>query len=264
MGHRAQPVAHRVSWHASDAINVYASYGQGFETPTFAELAYRSTGPGLNFDLSPSTSTAYEAGVKTEFAKGQRLDAAVFATDTADEIVVDAATGGRTTYKNGGKTRRRGVEVEYGGDFGHGVRAYFALTWLDAEFADAITTGAPPVVLPAGNKLPGVPDFTAYGEIAWIPDALSWLETALEVQSTAKIYVNERNSDAAPAYTIANVRVGVQKRIAGVQWRAFARLNNVTDRNYVGSVIVGDSNGRFFEPAPGRNWFAGIAANVGF
>jgi iron complex outermembrane receptor protein len=257
------PVA-GVSWHASDAINVYASYGQGFETPTFAELAYRSTGPGLNFDLSPSTSTAYEAGVKTEFAKGQRLDAAVFATDTADEIVVDAATGGRTTYKNGGKTRRRGVEVEFGGDFGHGVRAHVALTWLDAEFADAITTGAPPVVLPAGNKLPGVPDFTAYGEIAWIPDALSWLETALEVQSTAKIYVNERNSDAAPAYTIANVRVGVQKRIAGVQWRAFARLNNVTDRNYVGSVIVGDSNGRFFEPAPGRNWFAGIAANVGF
>ncbi len=255
------PVA-GIAWHASDAINLYASYGQGFETPTFAELAYRGSGPGLNFGLAPSTSKAYEIGVKTEFAKGQRLDVAVFSTDTDDEIVVDAAIGGRTTYKNGGKTRRRGAELEYSGDLGHGVRAHVALTWLDAKFADAITTGSPPVVLPAGNKLPGVPDFTAYGELAWVPAALPWLETALEVESTAKIYVNERNSDAAPAYTIANVRIGVQKRIAGIQWRAFARLNNIADRNYVGSVIVGDGNGRFFEPAPGRNWFAGIAANV--
>jgi iron complex outermembrane recepter protein len=257
------PVA-GITWHARDNVNVYASYGQGFETPTFAEIAYRAAGPGINFDLKPATSTAYEVGVKTEFAKDQRLDVALFSTDTADEIVIDAATGGRTTYKNGGKTRRRGVEVEYGGDLGHGVRAHLALTWLDAKFVDAITTGSPPVVLDAGNKLPGVPAYTAYGELAWTPTALPWLETAVEVQSSAKIYVNERNSDAAPAYTIANVRVGVQKRIAGVRWGAFARLNNITDRNYVGSVIVGDTNGRYFEPAPGRNWFAGVSANVGF
>ena len=38
----------------------------------------------------------------------------------------------------------------------------------------------------------------------------------------------------------------------------FARVNNLFDRNYAGSVIVGDTNGRYFEPAPGRNWFAGI------
>jgi iron complex outermembrane receptor protein len=49
-----------------------------------------------------------------------------------------------------------------------------------------------------------------------------------------------------------------------VLWRAFARLNNVTDRNYAGSVIVGDTNGRFFEPAPGRNWFAGVSGAVSF
>jgi len=40
------------------------------------------------------------------------------------------------------------------------------------------------------------------------------------------------------------------------------RVNNVFDRRYAGSVIVGDTNGRFFEPAPGRNWFIGASIDV--
>ncbi|WP_242550053.1 TonB-dependent receptor domain-containing protein, partial [Pantoea agglomerans] len=37
--------------------------------------------------------------------------AALFQTDTQDEIVADASSGGRTTYKNAGQTRRRGLEL---------------------------------------------------------------------------------------------------------------------------------------------------------
>jgi iron complex outermembrane receptor protein len=44
----------------------------------------------------------------------------------------------------------------------------------------------------------------------------------------------------------------------------YARVNNVFDRKYVGSVIVADSSNRFFEPAPGRNWNAGISFNAVF
>ncbi len=260
---RVTPVAGAV-WHASDALNLYASYGQGFETPTFIELAYRSDGPGLNFGLAPATSDAYEVGAKYEPARGHRVDLAVFQVNTDNEIVVDASAGGRTTYRNAGSTRRRGAEVEYQGDFGAGWRAHLALAWLDAVFTDPISTGSPPVVLPAGNKLPGVPDYTAYGELAWTPPKLPWLTLAAELHASGKIYVNDRNSDAAPAYTVGNLRVGVAQTLGGIDWRAFARLDNVTDRNYIGSVIVGDTNGRYFEPAPGRNWFAGVSAHASF
>ena len=41
-----------------------------------------------------------------------------------------------------------------------------------------------------------------------------------------------------------------------------ARLDNLTDKRYFGSVIVNDGNGRFFEPAPGRTWL--LAAQVGY
>jgi iron complex outermembrane receptor protein len=42
----------------------------------------------------------------------------------------------------------------------------------------------------------------------------------------------------------------------------FARINNLLNRRYVGSVIVGDGNGRYFEPGPGFNVLAGVTVTV--
>jgi len=253
-----------VLWQPIDTMALYASYGEGFETPTFAELAYRNGATGLNLALDAATSRAFEVGWKAIFAKRHRVNLAAFAIDTDDEIVVDAATGGRTTFRNAGKTRRRGIEAVWDGDLGAGVRAHANYTWLKAEFADALTTGVPPLVVPAGNRLPGVPEHAAYAEIAWVPVALPWLEVGAEVQYTSKLYVNDRNTDSAAAWTVGNLRAGVTHVVGAWTLRAFARVNNVTDRDYVGSVIVGDTNGRFFEPAPGRNVFAGASAHARF
>ena len=57
---------------------------------------------------------------------------------------------------------------------------------------------------------------------------------------------------------MANLRVGWQQSLWGAQLREYVRVDNITDRRYAGSVIVDESKGRFFEPAPGRNYFAGI------
>ena len=251
-----------VTWHATDNLNVYASYGEGFETPTFAELAYRNDATGLNFDLRPATSRAAEVGVKARIGARHRINAAIFNVDTSNEIVADAATGGRTTFKNAGSTRRRGAEASWDGIYNHGLRGHVALTWLRAEFTDAFTTGSPPIPVAAGARLPGVPARQAYGEVAWAPGGLTGPSAAVEAQYVDKLYVNDRNSDAAPSFAVVNVRMGYAQTVGAATWRAFARVNNLFDRNYAGSVIVGDTNGRFFEPAPGRNWFAGASVEV--
>jgi iron complex outermembrane receptor protein len=247
-------------FHALPDLNLYASYGEGFETPTFAELAYRPGGSGLNFGLQPATSRATEIGVKYRIGDRHRINAAIFNVDTSNEIIVDTATGGRTTYKNAGATRRRGAEALWGGKFGYGVQAQVALTWLRAEFADEFTTGS--AVVPAGARLPAVPSKQAYGELAWVPGGFYGLDTAVEVQYVDKLYVNERNTDAAPAWTVVNARLGFAQVRGAATWRQFVRVNNIFDRNYSGSVIVGDTNGRYFEPAPGRNWFVGASVEV--
>ena len=248
-------------FHATDEVNVYASYGEGFETPTFAEIAYRNGGSGLNFALQPARSRATEVGFKYRAGDRHRLTAALFNVDTSNEIVVDNATGGRTVFKNAGATRRRGAEAAWDGRYRYGLSSHVALTWLRAEFDESYTSGSS--VVPEGAKLPGVPSKQAYAELAWVPGKWSGLDTALEVQYVDKLYVNELNSDAAPSYAVANARLGFSGPWgAAATWQAFVRVNNLFDRRYAGSVIVGDSNGRYFEPAPGRNWFVGANVDV--
>ncbi|BCT92056.1 TonB-dependent receptor [Lysobacter helvus] len=257
------PIAGLV-WHASDTLNVYASYGQGFETPTLAELAYRPTGAGLNLGLDSATSTSLEAGIKWLPTATQRLNLAVFGADTDQEIVVDTATGGRTTYRNAGKTRRRGFEAAWDADFGTHFNLHANYSWLDATFSESFSTGSPPVVVPAGTRLPGVPPKQAFGVVTWTPGGWAGFSAAAEVQYVGRLQANDRNTDAAPAYTLGNLRVGFAQTAGKWTWREYVRVDNIADVGYIGSVIVGDTNGRYFEPAPGRNWFAGVNVALAF
>jgi iron complex outermembrane recepter protein len=63
---------------------------------------------------------------------------------------------------------------------------------------------------------------------------------------------------------VANVRAGFEQHVKSWTFREFARVNNIANRNYVGSVIVGDTNNRFFEPSAERNFLIGVSANVTF
>jgi iron complex outermembrane receptor protein len=251
-------------WQAAPSVNVYANWGEGFETPTFIELAYRTVGTGLNFDLRPAVSRSAEAGVKAYVLNGQRVNLAAFSTTTSNEIVIDTAVGGRTTYKNASKTRRRGVEAQWEGDLGYGFSGYASYTWLSAKFASDATTGLPPQPIPAGSRLPGVPQANAYAELAWARPEWYGFSAALEAQYAGKVYVNDRNTDAAPSYTVVNLRAGFEQAVAAWTLREFVRVNNIGDRDYVGSVIVGDTNSRFFEPSAGRNYLIGVSANARF
>ena len=278
---RASPTAGAV-WHATPDLNVYASYGEGFETPTFAEMAYRNLGnagnagnagspgaggSGLNFSLQPATSRALEIGAKWIYGKRHRLNVAAFAVRGRDEIVTDTASGGRTSFRNAGQTRRDGFEALWESRWPLGFSTHFAYTYLKAWFVDEFRSGTPPVTVAAGSRLPGVPESSAYAELAWKPGAdgfLTGFQAALEVTYVDRIFINARNSDAAPRYTVANIWAGLEQPLAGWSMREFVRVNNVADRKYVGSVIVGDANGRSFESAPGRNWSVGVSALARF
>jgi len=260
---RTSPVG-GVSFDLTPEVKLYANAGKGFETPTFAELAYRPDGsPGLNFALRPAISRHKEVGVKTLLGDFGRATLALFRIDVSDEIVVASASGGRTTFRNASETERKGVEVGWQGRLGRSVEAALAYTWLQAEFAQSFTSGTPPVRVNAGNRLPGVPSTTIYGEIVW-RHAASGFHAGAEVRHNSRVFVNDANSESAAHYTVGNLRAGFEQRTK--QWRfiEFVRVDNVTDKNYVGSVIVADGNGRFYEPAPGRNWLLGVSAQLTF
>jgi len=247
-------------------LNGYLSVGRGFETPTQGELAYApSSTPGVNYNLDPSTSTQYELGLKALLGQGTRVNAAIFQINTEDEIVVFANTAGRTSYQNAGKTLRRGFELGVESQLSEQWSANFAYTYLAAQYDSSFVsgTGSAARTIDSGNNLPGVPRTTLFTELVWQPT--NGISTAVEGLYRSKVYVEDSNSARpAPAYSVFNWRARFEQQYGAWTVHQLLRLDNVLDRQYVGSVIVGDGNSRYYEAAPGRSWYAGAGVSYQF
>ena len=246
----------------SSSSSVYASYGRGFETPTLNELAYRPDGSaGFNTTLEPARSNNFELGAKVAWSRQLHGTVAVFHIDTENDIVVRTNTGGRSTFANAAATRRRGVEASLGWQPSSALSMYASVAAVRAEFSEpfVLCSAAPctqPTVLVAqGNRLPGVPERTAYLEAKYRSPLADF---TLEMHAQSKLRADDRNTEAAPGYATFNAAIARTFVLGAATLRAFVRVDNLLDARIVGSVIVNEANGRFFEPAPGRSWLAGL------
>ncbi|HIB5644757.1 TPA: TonB-dependent receptor PqqU [Klebsiella variicola subsp. variicola] len=236
----------------TDAWNVYLSAGRGFETPTINELSYRSDNQsGLNFGLKPSTNDTVEIGSKTRLGNGL-LTAALFQTNTDNEIVVDSSSGGRTSYKNAGETRRQGMELGLDQQFGESWRLKAAWTWLDATYRTNVCDDASC----NGNRIPGIARNMGYASFGYQPEQ-GWYAGS-DIRYMSDIMANDENTAKAPSWTVVGLTTGYKWSYSRMDMDLFGRVDNLFDREYVGSVIVNESNGRYYEPAPGRNYGIGL------
>ena len=236
---------------------VYVAVGAGFESPTITELAYRPDGAsGLNRDLRRARVTSSEAGWRWRGTTHEG-SLALYRIDSRDEIVPAGNSGGRASFANAGRTRREGVEFGFSGTLSGGWRYALAAAWIDARFVEAFSFASQGEVrrVDAGNRIPGVPRTDLFAELDWRSDDGRWSH-AIEAHMVGRIVVDDRNTDAA-AGSLRLAWRG-QWRAARGGWRAFARIDNLVDRRYAGSVIVNEGNGRFFEPAAGRTLTLGL------
>ena len=271
----------------AENINVYANAGESFETPTFVEMAYKSTGSGLNLDLKPAKSRQYETGIKAMLTNNTLLNATLFKIDTDNEIVVQQQSAGRTVYQNVKSSERRGFELSLDSKFDNGLGAYLAYTYLDAKFSSDFTAckpfaggntacniNLPPAagtpgnsggeLIQSGSNIPGTFKQTLYGEVSWKYQPIGF-STALEARANSKTYVAFKPEyGKADGYTVAAWRGGFSQKLNNWNVSEFVRVENLFDKDYVGSVRVADLNGRYYEPAPGRNWLLGLNAAYRF
>jgi iron complex outermembrane receptor protein len=256
------PVA-GLDFRPSDTLRLYASYGKGFETPSFNELGYRSDGlPGLAFDLRPARSRNLELGAKWQLSRVLTFDAAAFRADTRDELAVRTNESGRSTYQNVGRTRRQGIELSLTGQFADDWQLGAGFTRLQARFRSAFLacTARPCTVgttqVSAGTRMPGVPE--NYGSLRLRHGGeLGWHQS-LELTAVGAASVNDTDTEHAAGYGVIGVDAGYTFAVdKDMRLLLSARVDNLGDRRYIGSVIVNDSNGRYFEPAPGRSFMLG-------
>ncbi|HEY1078350.1 MAG TPA: TonB-dependent receptor [Fontimonas sp.] len=251
----------------ADKGRVYASWGQGFETPTVNELSYRSDGSsGLNFALDAARSETVELGLKQQIGERGLATLAVYSTRTEDEIVPATNSGGRTSFQNApGGTERQGVEASLDWALAPQWNVYLSADWIDATFREAFSYNVrgEDVTVDADNRLPGVARSNLYAELGWRRQATAGFSALVDLRYVDDVEVNDVNSDAAAAYAVTGARLIYTQPASWGRWRAYLRGENLFDREYAGSVIVNESNGRFFEPGAGAGVFAGFELNYG-
>lgn len=259
-------------WKLTPTTNLYANAGQSFEAPTLIELAYRPNDEsGLNFDLKPSTSDQYEIGLKTYLNDSTRLDAAVFYIASEKEIVTQSNQNGRVVYQNAGDTSRTGFELSIDSRFSKSLGAYAAITLIDAKFDDSFTTClvaqcAPNTVNASvvndGNKIAGIANKSFYGELTWRHAPIGF-SGAIEYRASGRMFGDDTNQVRVGGYGVAALRGGFTQDLGGWKVSEFARIDNLFDKEYVGSVYInsGDAlTGRYYAPASERSWLIGISA----
>ncbi|MGV3581515.1 MAG: TonB-dependent receptor family protein [Methylophilus sp.] len=251
-------------WKVNPKLNLYANFGKGFETPTFVEAAFATSAANSppNLSLKPSESKNYEIGAKAFLSDSTLANLTLYRVTTDDEIVTRDNINGRVSYTNANKTKRSGIEFSIETEFDNNISLYGAYTLLNAKFDSDFTNNLGRTIA-SGNKIPGTYKSQLYGEIAWKYQPWGF-NTAFEGRHNSKVYVDDINSDTAPSYTIFNLRAGFEQNLANWNFKEYLRVENMFDKEYIGSVRINDGNLRFFEPASDRNYLLGLSANYKF
>lgn len=253
------------SWRFAPGWQAHAALGRTQELPTLAELAYRETGDGgFNDAVKPARGRQAELGLAWA-GEALRAEITAFLVEMDDEIVVDSALGGRTSFRNAGATRRDGFEIAVDWRLAQAWQLRGVANLIDARYREGYSNcparplPCPPqaVTVAAGQPLAGVPERSARFELNYTVGR-NW-NAALEWQALSATPASDRVADELPGYAIWNLRW--QKRFTPRGFglaSALVRVDNLLDRRYSGSAIVNDGARRYYESAPGRSVWVGV------
>lgn len=229
--------------------------GRGYETPTLTEMAYKSGATGLNTELEAAINRQQQWGIGYHPNDMSEFSLTQFTIDTDNEIVVDQSFNGRTSYRNAAATERKGIELFGRYDINPKLRMQLSLQSLDAIYSAGQWSG---------NQLPGVAGEQYQLGVQWRPFANDVLQMGLGAQQRSRIFIADNNKVYAPAYHTFDISAQGTYALKTLHFDWWLKMANLTDENYVGSVIVNQANGRAFEPALGRNVSAGIKLTHAF
>lgn len=238
-------------------LSVYGSVSSGFSPPSLAEVR-PSTGTYNNI-LNPEHGYNYETGLRGSLLNHRLLfDAAFFIFKLDETIVIQRDEEGADYFVNAGKTDQRGIEARIAwnqvmeGRTLSVFNAWISYAYSHFRFDDYVQDG----VDYSGNRLTGVaPSVATLGL-----DATVWKFYAnATVAYVDAIPLNDANSEYADEYVLVGGRLGFKARIGkSLPIELFAGIDNALDKKYSLGNDLNAIGGRYYNAAPGRNYFAGL------
>jgi iron complex outermembrane receptor protein len=234
---------------------VFVNFSTSFETPTLSELSANPSGEeGLNLDLNPSKAINYELGWKCQTALAY-FEATSFYIQSSNEILPYELEDfpGRSFYRNVGATIRYGLELAATLQWNQWA-FQASLTQAQYQFdqeneADGLD----------GKSLPGIPNSQLFFQLDYTSQA-DW-KWVLSGEHVGSFYANNTNS--VEIKNFQKVQFQAQKTVS-LSWSEFdffAGINNLLNTTYFDNIRLNAFGGRFYEPAPGRNFYLGTRFN---
>ena len=241
-------------WRVRPWASLFASVATAFQTPTTTELGAADRG-GFDPDLEPQESTTVELGTRIDRARfGAGLTAFWIRVD--DEIIRFEAPGGRDAFRNAGRSRRLGVEADWRWEIGAGLAWSGAVTWIDATYREYATDAGDF----AGNDEPGIASWQVFQELRWDHPAGAFVAT--DLFALDRVFADDANAATSPGYELLGARAGWEIGRGAWSLRPFVAVTNLLDQRYDGTLRINALGGRYFEPGPGRAFFAGVGVSA--
>lgn len=233
---------------------------RGYSPPATAEV--RASNNVINTALQPETGWNYEAGLRAS-SRNHRgmLDATFFYYQMQQAIVRRLDDNGNEFFTNAGGIHQKGIEIQgmwwllmpRSHGVLRGIKWLEGYTFSDFKFNDYVSAGKDY----SGNRVTGVPQHVLVSSLQWEFPAQVSLYT--QHTYTSNIPLNDANSELAGAYHLlqANVswKLPLHTRYSIILRAGADNLLNV--KYSLGNDLNALGN-RFYNPAPGRNYFGGI------
>jgi iron complex outermembrane receptor protein len=241
-------------------LSIFGSVSKGFSPPTVAEL-YPSTAT-FNDQLNPEEGTNYEVGIHSEMMnKKIRFDLTAYSFQLKETIVVRRTADGADYFVNAGSTSQKGIEANVSWKFDKengfvSLTPWASYTYNHYRFSDYTQD----VNNYSGNELTGVPPNVFVSGVDF--RLRIGLYGNINYTYTSELPLNDANSDFADSYNLLGMKVGYRftlNKNLGID--IFGGVDNLLDERYSLGNDLNAFGGRYYNPAPLRNFFFGIRGN---
>jgi iron complex outermembrane receptor protein len=243
-----------ILWGVLPAVNLYGNIARSFDPPTTTELANPTGASGFNKNLKAQKAINYEIGVKGLLPGQVRYEIALFHIDVRDELVPFELSGsGQTFFENAGSSTHDGLEAALTVELLSGLTGTLTYTHSDFTFDTFQDRNGNNF---DGNNLPGIPDNVFHIELFYVHPTNFYV--GWDLLYADSLFGNNANTVKTEAYRVGNLRAGYNHKWKKWEIAPFIGIKNMFDEEYNDNIRLNASFGRFFEPAPERNFYGGI------
>ncbi|MBF9255448.1 TonB-dependent receptor [Pontibacter sp. 172403-2] len=241
-------------------ISVHASVSSGFSPPTEEEIL--PSDGSLNTALEAEKGTNYEAGIRGFAGHGKlSFDVVGFYFRLKETIVSRQDVSGVAVFRNVGATSQAGLETSLGYTFINDpalpinlLKVWGSYTYSHFRFKDYQKDDTDL----SGNKLTGVAPNTA--TLALDAATKPGLYLNLTASYADEIPLTDENTVFADSYLVMGVRAGWRKQLPKqLVLEIFGGVDNLTDEKYSLGNDLNAFGGRYYQPAPNRNYYGGLS-----